>query len=53
MAEKIVELLTRKEVYEEYSKKAIEIAMKHDWNNVARKYLIFFENSLKIMQKSN
>jgi glycosyltransferase involved in cell wall biosynthesis len=43
MAEKIIELLSNKEVYEEYSRKAREIAIKHDWNIIARKYLSFFE----------
>jgi len=51
MAENIIELLINKEVYEKYSKKAREIALNHDWNNVARKYLSFFKNSLEIMQK--
>jgi glycosyltransferase involved in cell wall biosynthesis len=46
MAEKIIELLSNKEVYEEYSRKAREIAIKHDWNIIARKYLNFFEKSL-------
>ncbi|MDT7887256.1 MAG: glycosyltransferase family 4 protein [Thermoproteota archaeon] len=52
MAEKIIELLSNKEVYEEYSRKAREIAINHDWNIIARKYLNFFEKSLKVM-KSN
>jgi glycosyltransferase involved in cell wall biosynthesis len=52
MAEKIIELLSNKEVYEEYSRKAREIAINHDWNIIAKKYLNFFEKSLKVM-KSN
>jgi glycosyltransferase involved in cell wall biosynthesis len=52
MAEKIIELLSNKEVYEEYSRRAREIAINHDWNIIARKYLNFFEKSLKVM-KSN
>jgi glycosyltransferase involved in cell wall biosynthesis len=52
MAEKIIELLSNKEVYEKYSRKAREIAINHDWNIIARKYLNFFEKSLKVM-KSN
>jgi glycosyltransferase involved in cell wall biosynthesis len=52
MAEKIIELLSNKEVYEEYSRKAREIAINHNWNIIARKYLNFFEKSLKVM-KSN
>jgi glycosyltransferase involved in cell wall biosynthesis len=52
MAEKIIEILSKKEVYEEYSRKAREIAINHDWNIIARKYLNFFEKSLKVI-KSN
>jgi len=53
MAEKIIELLINKEIYEKFSKKAREIALDHDWNNVAKKYLSFFENKLEIMLKSS
>jgi len=53
MAEKIIELLINKEIYEKFSKKAREIALDHDWNNVAKKYLSFFENKLEIMSKSS
>jgi len=52
MAEKIIELLSNKEVYEEYSRRAREIAINHDWNIIARKYLNFFEKSLKVMKSS-
>jgi glycosyltransferase involved in cell wall biosynthesis len=50
MAEKIIELLSNKEVYEEYSRKAREIAINHDWNIIARKYLNFFKKSLKTIK---
>jgi glycosyltransferase involved in cell wall biosynthesis len=52
MAEKIIEILSKKEVYEEYSRKAREIAINHDWNIIARKYLNFFEKSLKVIKSS-
>jgi glycosyltransferase involved in cell wall biosynthesis len=52
MANKIIELLSNKEVYEEYSRKAREIAINHDWNIIARKYLSFFEKSLKTIKSS-
>jgi glycosyltransferase involved in cell wall biosynthesis len=52
MAEKIIELLSNKEVYEEYSRRAREIAINHDWNIIARKYLNFFEKSLKVIKSS-
>jgi glycosyltransferase involved in cell wall biosynthesis len=50
--EKIIEILSKKEVYEEYSRKAREIAINHDWNIIARKYLNFFEKSLKVIKSS-
>ena len=52
MVEKIIEILSKKEVYEEYSRKAGEIAINHDWNIIARKYLNFFEKSLKVIKSS-
>jgi glycosyltransferase involved in cell wall biosynthesis len=52
MVEKIIEILSKKEVYEEYSRKAREIAINHDWNIIARKYLNFFEKSLKVIKSS-
>ena len=52
MAEKIIELLSNKEVYEEYSRRAREIAINHDWNIISRKYLNFFEKSLKVIKSS-